>query len=284
MGILILGASGMLGNTLVRYFARETSMNVFATVRSSTIPRYLNSLQAVKVYPNVDVENQDCLVDLFSTVRPKIVINAIGLVKQLASADEPLIAVPINTMLPHRLARLCALVGSRLIHISTDCVFSGRQGMYTEDDQADAYDLYGRTKLLGEVAYPHALTIRTSMIGHELSGSKSLISWFLSQKGKVNGYRRAVFSGLPTVEIARVIHEFVLPHIELHGVYHLSATPIDKYELLNLVAKAYGKLIEIIPDDSVIIDRSLDSSRFREATGFIPKSWDEMIIAMMKFG
>ncbi|NTU50097.1 MAG: SDR family oxidoreductase, partial [Desulfobulbaceae bacterium] len=185
---------------------------------------------------------------------------------------------------PHRLSKLCALVGARLIHISTDCVFSGKKGMYSEEDFPDANDLYGRTKLLGEVDYPNALTLRTSMIGHEITGSKSLISWFLAQKGPVKGYRRAVFSGLPTVEIARVILDFVLPNAELHGVYHLSAAPIDKYDLLSRVAMVYGKSIEIVPDDSVQINRSLDSSRFRAVTGFNPKSWDEMIIAMRDFG
>jgi len=221
---------------------------------------------------------------VFSKVQPDVVINAVGLVKQLAAGCDPLRTLPINTLFPHRLARLCSLVGARLVHISTDCVFSGVKGMYTEADTPDASDLYGRSKLLGEVDYPHAVTLRTSMIGHELSGARSLVGWFLSQGAQVKGYRRAIFSGLPTVEIARVIRDYVLPHPELQGVYHLSADPISKYDLLKMVARVYGKSIEIVPDDTLVIDRSLDSSRFRVAAGYVPKSWDEMIVAMHEFG
>lgn len=283
MRLLILGANGMLGNSLVRYFVSQSDISLYATVRTSFILPYIKVLPKVTALTSVDVENQDVLLKMFSSVRPDVVINAIGLIKQHAEADNPIFAVPINTILPHRLASLCALVGARLIHISTDCVFSGAKGMYSEADFPDANDLYGRTKLLGEVDYPHAVTLRTSMIGHELNGSKSLICWFLAQQSKVKGYRRAVFSGLPAVEIARVIRDFVLPHEELHGVYHLSAYPINKYDLLTRVAKVYSKSIEIVPDDSVQIDRSLDSSRFRAATGFTPKSWDDMIVEMRDF-
>lgn len=283
MKLIVLGANGMLGNALVRFFARESDVVVYTTVRSSIESAYLEAFPNVKVITSVNGENQDVLVNLFNSVRPDVVINAIGLIKQNATVADPLSAVSINTMLPHRLSMLCSIVGARFIHISTDCVFSGAKGMYSEDDYPDARDLYGRTKLLGEVDYPHAVTLRTSMIGHELSGTKSLICWFLAQQEKVKGYRRAVFSGLPTVEISRVIRDFVLPHKELQGLYHLSAEPINKYDLLNLVAKVYGRSIEIVPDDSVQIDRSLDSSKFRAVTGFLPKSWDEMILAMRDF-
>jgi len=283
MKLLVLGATGMLGNTLVRFFSAVNGVRVYSTVRSTVRPAYVDSLRNVTVVTSVDVENQDGLLNLFRQVRPDVVINAIGLIKQQADANEPLSAVPINTMLPHRLAMLCSLVGARFIHISTDCVFSGAKGMYTEDDFPDAYDLYGRTKLLGEVDYPNAVTLRTSMIGHELHSSKSLICWFLAQEEAVKGYRRAVFSGFPTVELARLIQDFVLPHEDLYGLYHVSAAPINKYDLLTRVAKVYGKSIEIVPDDSLQIDRSLDSSRFRAVTGFVPKSWDEMIIAMRDF-
>lgn len=283
MKLLVLGGNGMLGNTLVRFFARISHFSVFTTVRSSNAPLYFNSFTNVTVITSVNIENHDLLLNLFSQIRPNVVINAIGLIKQNDEADNPLKAVPINTILPHRLLKLCELVGSRLIHISTDCVFSGTKGMYSETDFPDASDIYGRSKLLGEVDSLNAVTLRTSMIGHELSGSKSLISWFLSQNNFVKGYRKAIFSGLPTVEIAQVIRDFVIPNKELKGVYHLSADPINKYDLLVLVAKIYGKLTDIVSDDSVTIDRSLDSSLFRSATGFSPKSWDEMISNMRDF-
>jgi dTDP-4-dehydrorhamnose reductase len=220
---------------------------------------------------------------LFSSAKPDIVINCIGLVKQLAEADDPLAAIPINAMLPHRLARVCAVSGARLIHMSTDCVFAGTKGMYTETDFADAADLYGRSKLMGEVDYPNAITLRTSIIGHELTGARSLVGWFLAQEGPVKGFKRAVFSGLPTVEMAKLIRDYVIPHPELHGLYHVSAEPINKFDLLTLVAKTYGKSIEIVPEDQFVIDRSLDSSRFRQATGYAPKPWPELIRLMNRF-
>lgn len=156
--------------------------------------------------------------------------------------------------------------------------------MYTEADVSDAKDLYGRSKYMGEVDYPYAITLRTSIIGHELDGARSLVGWFLAQEGSVKGFKRAIFSGLPTVEIARIIRDFVIPRPDLHGLYHVSAEPIDKYELLRLVAQVYGKNIEIISDDKLAIDRSLDSSRFRELTGYNPPSWPALVQVMHQFG
>jgi dTDP-4-dehydrorhamnose reductase len=236
-----------------------------------------------RVIAGVDVENIDSLTRLFAVVQPDVIINCVGLVKQLAEADDPLAAIPINSLLPHRLARLCEVAGARLVHIGTDCVFSGAKGMYTEADAADAKDLYGRSKYLGEVDYPHAVTLRTSIIGHELDGARSLVGWFLAQTGSVNGYKRVIFSGLPTVEIARVVRDIVIPRPELHGLYHVSAEPINKFDLLTLFAQAYDKTIDIIADYELVLDRSLDSTRFRQATGFAPKSWPELINSMRNF-
>jgi dTDP-4-dehydrorhamnose reductase len=226
----------------------------------------------------------DSLVSLFSKIRPDIVINCIGLVKQLSEANDPVAAIPMNSLFPHRLARLCGLANTRLVHISTDCVFSGARGMYTEADISDAKDLYGRSKFLGEVDYPHAITLRTSIIGHEMGGTRSLIGWFLAQTNCVKGYKRAIFSGLPTVELARVIRDHVIPHPELHGLYHVSTEPISKFELLTLVGQTYAKTIDINADDQLVIDRSLDSNRFRHATGYAPKPWPELISSMRDFG
>ena len=210
-------------------------------------------------------------------------INCIGIVKQLADANDPLYALPFNSLLPHRLANLCGVAGARLVHMSTDCVYSGSKGMYTEEDIPDATDLYGRSKLLGEVDYPHAITLRTSIIGHELIGARSLVCWFLEQSGCVSGFNRAVFSGLPTVEIARLIRDYVLPNPLLHGVYHVSSDPINKFDLLKLVAHIYGKNIQIEKNGDYEIDRSLDSVRFREETGYSPASWEDLIVSMHEF-
>lgn len=284
MKILVLGVTGMLGNAVLRLLAQDRIHQVFGSIRSTgalrLLPRDLHS----NVTSGVDVENIDSLTRLIAVVHPDVVINCVGLVKQLAEADDPLAAIPINALLPHRLARLCEVAGARLVHMSTDCIFSGAKGMYTEADASDAKDLYGRSKYLGEVDYPHAITLRTSIIGHELDGARSLIGWFLAQEGSVKGYKHAIFSGLPTVEVARVIRDHVIPHPELRGVYHVSAEPINKFDLLTLVAQTYRKTIDISADDQLVIDRSLDSTRFRQATGFAPKVWPELIRSMWDFG
>jgi dTDP-4-dehydrorhamnose reductase len=282
--VLVLGASGMLGSTVLRYFNDRTDFDCFGTLRSNAAASKLPANAKDKLLVGIDVLNSDQLAQAMVSIRPDVVINCIGLVKQLASASDPLSAIPINSLLPHRLERVCRLSGSRLVHMSTDCVFSGRKGMYTEEDESDCRDLYGRSKFLGEVDSIHAVTLRTSIIGHELGTSQSLLEWFLSQKSKARGFTRAVFSGLPTVEVARVIADFVIPQPSLSGVYNLSAEAISKFDLLKMVAKEYEKEIELTPDDSLVIDRSLDSTKLRKATGFVPKSWPDMISIMRKFG
>lgn len=283
MRVLILGASGMLGNAMFRFFSESDGYETWGSVRSFPVVTDFADRGLDRLIVGGDLENEDCLLSLFAQVRPEIVINCVGLVKQLAQADDALKAIPLNALLPHRVARLCELCGGRLVHISTDCVFSGKSGMYKESDFPDAYDLYGRSKFLGEVDYPHAITLRTSIIGHELHGNRSLINWFLSQEGSVKGFKRAIFSGLPTVELARVIRDFVIPNPGLHGLYHISAESINKFDLLSLVAKEYHKTIEIVADEQFAIDRSLDSSRFRLVTGYRPGSWPELIRLMHEF-
>lgn len=282
--ILILGASGMLGSTLLRFFGRSDDFVTVGSVRDTRALSLLPTDLHAQVRVGFDLENEHRLAQLLASTRPHVVINCVGIVKQLAAADEVMACLPVNTLLPHRLSSLCALAGARLIHLSTDCVFSGAKGLYTEADTADATDLYGRSKHMGEVDAPHALTLRTSMIGHELAGARSLVDWFLSQSGSVKGYRQAIFSGLPTIEIARVIRDHVMPFPQLSGLYHLSADPINKFDLLKLVAARYQKQIEIHPDDAFVIDRSLDSTRFRRETQFQPRPWPEMIQAMHEFG
>lgn len=281
--ILVLGASGMLGNAVLRYFAERSQHAVTGAVRAEGARRLLPPEVQDRAIVAGAVDDPDNLARLFDKTAPTIVINCVGLVKQLAEGNDPLSAIPINSVLPHRLARFCSLAQARLIHLSTDCVFSGTKGLYSESDVPDASDVYGRTKLLGEVDYPHAITLRTSIIGHELAGSSSLIGWFLAQSGSVKGYSKAVFSGLPTVEIARIIDRHVLANPDLRGLYHVSADPIDKYSLLKLVAEEYGKDVQIIEDETLVIDRSLDSTRFRDATGFAPESWPVLVRRMHEY-
>jgi dTDP-4-dehydrorhamnose reductase len=281
--ILVLGASGMLGNAVFRQLTGMQGMNVWGSLRSGGALRHFPKEAAGRLVTGVDVENLDQLARLLSQTSPDVIINCVGLVKQLADANDPLAALPINSLLPHRLARLASLTGARVVHISTDCVFSGQRGGYTEDDVPDALDLYGRSKLLGEVDYPNAVTLRTSIIGHELASSHGLVDWFLAQDGSVRGFTKAVFSGLPTVELARVIRDFVLPRPDMRGLFHVSSEPIDKHQLLQLVASQYGKRIRIEPDSRLVIDRSLDSTRFRALTGYEPPDWPELVRRMHNF-
>ncbi|MFC6741835.1 dTDP-4-dehydrorhamnose reductase family protein [Methylobacterium tardum] len=270
--VLIFGASGMLGHAMCEVLA-EAGLDVYGSSRGSL------SLPG-GILEGIDVLDIDDLHRAFEAARPQLVVNAVGLVKQLATADDPLEAVPINTLLPHRLARLCRIVGARLVHVSTDCVFSGLRGGYTEDDAPDAVDLYGTSKRLGEVNEEGVITLRTSIIGHELRGQHGLVEWFMHAPHMVQGYTRAIFSGVTTRELARVVRDIVIPRADLSGLFHLSAAPISKYDLLRRINDAYGLGRTIEPSERVVIDRSLDSSRWRAATGYVPPSWDAMIADM----
>jgi dTDP-4-dehydrorhamnose reductase len=283
MRVLVLGATGMLGNTMVRLLAQSDCISVIAAVRSAESAKLFQSELQVQFVSSVEAENPDSLADLVTRTHPDVIINCIGLVKQVADVKNVMASVPVNTLLPHRLARLANLIGGRLIHFSTDCVFSGEKGNYIETDRVDATDVYGMSKSLGEVSGDHAVTLRTSIIGHEIRGRLGLLEWFLAQRGTVKGFTRAVFSGFPTVELARIVRDYVLPRPDLTGLYHVSAEPIAKYNLLNLIATEYGKSITIVPDDELVIDRSLNSDRFRVATGYKPPSWPELIASMHGF-
>jgi len=283
MRVLILGVSGMLGNAMLRVLSQNPALEVWGTARSPSARQFFPPDLRERIAVGIDVENQDTLARVFAGLQPAMVVNCVGLIKQLTDANDPLQALPVNAMLPHRLARLCALGGARLVHISTDCVFKGTKGNYCESDSSDAEDLYGKSKFLGEVAYPQTVTLRTSIIGHELSSNHGLINWFLKQEERVRGYRRAIFSGLPTVELAQVVRDVVLPRPEIVGLYHVASAPIAKFDLLKLVADVYGKSIEITPDDTVAINRSLNADRFRKATGYVAPSWPELVKRMYDF-
>ena len=280
--VLILGGTGMLGHTLFAHLSSHTDLDVYATVRTANgLSQWFAPDLLTKIQVGVDANDFDTIIHAFARTLPDIVINCIGLIKQLPIADDPVAAITINSLLPHRISMTCSSVGARMIHISTDCVFDGEKGNYTEGDCSNANDLYGRSKFLGEVAYPpHCLTLRTSIVGHELKGNLGLIEWFLSQEGRIRGFTNAIYSGFPTIEIARIITDYILPRPELAGVYHASSDPISKYDLLKLVAGKYGKNIEIEPYDDLRLDHSLNSSAFRRLTGYVPRSWPELVDKM----
>lgn len=281
--VLVLGATGMLGNAMFRFLATTTEWDVWGTIRTTDDASLFPEKLRCRLLACLDAMNTGELTRTLDVARPTIVVNCIGVVKQHSRASDPVATIEANALLPHRLAQQCLAAGSRLLHFSTDCVFSGAKGNYNEDDVPDANDLYGRSKLLGEVDYPHALTLRTSMIGHELRGTHGLVGWFLDQRNTVKGYQSAFFSGLPTVELAAVIRDFVIPERAMRGIYHVAAAPISKYDLLRLVRDQYKHDVQIEPDDELVINRSLDARRFNAATGYVAPSWDELVRRMYNF-
>jgi dTDP-4-dehydrorhamnose reductase len=231
-----------------------------------------------RVIDRVDVTSDADLERAFSIARPDVVLNAVGIVKQHRQVDDAAATIAINALLPHRLAARCATAGARLIHISTDCVFSGARGNYSERDLPDAKDLYGRSKLLGEVDHDSCLTVRTSMVGREIGSSRGLIEWFLSRRGQtVPGFTRALFSGLTTLELSRVLADIVERHHDLRGVWHVAGEPTPKYDLLSLVNDTFGLGTTLVADESFVCDRTLDATRFMHATGYRPPSWTTMV-------
>ncbi len=280
MKILILGGSGMLGHRLWINLRREHE--VWVTVRGEQ-----NPFPAVPEFPEefiryrVDGLIFDEVTRALASIQPDLVINCIGLIKQMGHlARDPLFSISLNSVLPHRISLICRTAKIRMIHISTDCVFSGKKGNYSESDQSDAEDLYGRTKFLGEVHYPHTVTLRTSIIGQELKTHLGLIEWFLAQTGPIKGFQKAIFTGFTTDELARIIMHYVIPNPELSGLCQVSSDPISKYDLLRLAGEAYHKDIPILPEQDFACDRSLDSTRFRQITGYHPPSWQEMMAEM----
>lgn len=276
MRILILGGDGMLGHQLLNWL--HPRHEVRCTVRQD-LASYAGYGQftPANTYGGVDVRSLDRLLEVFADFRPQAVVNCVGIVKQRPSAKESIPSLEINALLPHRLAVLCQAGGARLVHLSTDCVFSGKKGNYQETDPSDAEDLYGKTKFLGEVLDPHCLTLRISIIGRELSRKKSLLEWFLAQHEAVRGFKQAVYTGFTTLEMSRIIETMLIRYPLAAGVYHVSSDPINKFDLLCLFREHLGHPIEILPDETFVCDRSLDSTRFRQEFSYQPPAWEAMV-------
>jgi dTDP-4-dehydrorhamnose reductase len=276
MRILILGGDGMLGHQLLRQFAPRHETRV--TLRQPlSVYAALGLFNPDNADAGIELGSTDSLKPVLAAFRPEAVINAAGIVKQRATAEDAIPSLEINALLPHRLAILCREIGARLVHIGTDCVFSGRKGRYREADPSDAEDLYGRTKYLGEVHEPNCLTLRTSMIGQELARKTGLLEWLLAQRGMIRGYRNAIFSGFTTIELARVIEMLLTRFSQAAGLYHVSSAPISKFDLLTLVKERLALPVEITPHDELRCDRSLDSSRFQSEFGYRAPEWRMMV-------
>jgi|SRR5580765_7430819 len=280
--ILIVGGAGMLGHKL--YQRLRLQFEVFATIRKefATIERF-GIFEKQSITENIDVTDHAAVIRAIESVRPDCVINAVGIIKQLPTSKDVINTLAINSIFPHRLAELSNQYGFRLITISTDCVFDGERGDYSEDDDPNARDLYGLSKLLGEVVNDNSLTIRTSMIGRELSTGHSIVEWFLGHRGgSVKGYINMIYTGFPTIVLADIISHLIAEHPTLNGICHISSEPISKFHLLELLNQYYDVNVNIEPYEDLAINRSLDSSQFRELTAFKPASWGDMIQSMVE--
>lgn len=280
MKVLIFGAGGMLGHKLVQIFSAR--FETFATSRNHLNEEIFGDLsKKVQIFENINVENTDSVKEIIKKIEPEVVVNAVGIIKQIPSAKNVIKTLTINSIFPHQLAEVAEEVKARLICISTDCVFSGKKGNYSEEEIPDASDLYGKSKNLGEVVEGNCLTVRTSIIGRELGTKHSLLEWFLSnENGKVKGFKKAVFSGFPTQVLAEILADIIANQPNLRGLYHVSSEPINKFDLLELIKKNYDANIEIEEDENFTIDRSLDSTKFRTETDFQPQNWKKMIEIM----
>ena len=281
MRILILGGDGMFGHQLLKHLQPRHEVKV--TLRQD-FGSYVQLAMFNKenAYAGIDIRSFERVVEVMADFRPEAVINAVGIVKQRSDAKEIIPSLEINALLPHRLAVLCKGVGARFIHLSTDCIFSGKKGSYLENDPSDAEDIYGKTKFLGEVHESNTLTLRTSIIGRELSRHTSLFDWFLGQTGNVKGFTNAIYTGFTTQEMSRIVELMLCKFPDATGVYQVSSDPISKYDLLNMIRKILELQIEVMPDDIFCCDRSLDSSRFRTEFSYTPPTWQAMVEELRK--
>lgn len=281
--VVVLGVGGLLGSAVIKTLSIAGDYQVIGMSRTDISQVRPISIKNAELHYGIDVRNTAELGEFLCACKPEVVINCVGVVKQKGEAVGNVDAIAINAVFPHQLSELCSPLGCRVIHISTDCVFSGVEGNYKEGDTANATDVYGLSKRLGEIDAPN-LTLRTSVIGREIKDHVGLLDWFLSQEKDVLGYSRAIFSGLPAPEIAAVLRDFVIPNKSLAGLYHLAANPISKYELLKLIANEYGLTTHVVKDSTFKIDRSLNAEKFNSETGYTPPTWQALVRRMHKFG
>ena len=277
MRLLILGGSGMLGHQLWRglHAQHDTWVTLRRPVADFAVHNLFDEAKAIQLD---DITDDTALERALGQAKPEAVINCVGLIKQRDEASDEALTLRVNAEFPHRLAKRCGEAGARLIHFSTDCIFAGTKGNYTESDPSDAADLYGQSKHQGEVADAHSATLRTSVIGHELATNLALLDWFLSQRGQaISGFTKAIYSGFTTLEMARIVDRILTQHPALSGVWHVASDPISKFALLQLCREKLGWEGVIEPNDEFVCDRSLNADRFNQATGYTPPSWEAMI-------
>ena len=283
MKILVFGSTGMLGHKIINYLQAQGSIDVEFTVRNSRKQEICKKIFGRKARFIFNGNNPESALDIICKYNPDFCINCLGIIKQLDNTENFIEYIKINSLLPHYLSNYCSKNNSRLIHISTDSVYSGIKGNYNEDDIPDPQDYYSRSKLLGEVSNKNDITIRTSIIGPEINNSKGILEWFKSCDKTVYGYSDVLFSGFPTIELSRIIYQYIIKKEVKNGIYNISSKPISKLNLLKLINKSYGLNKNIIEDKSLKINRTLDCSKFKKETNFVSKEWNSMIEKMREF-
>ena len=285
MKILILGSNGLVGNTITRYYFEKENYQTIAILRDYSKLKLFHKKFHQKFLVIENILDYEKTKKIIKSVKPDILINCLGITNKEITINPKQIEkfIIINSLFPHWLQRLCSNIDARLIHFSTDCIFSGNKGFYSEKDIPDPPDIYGRSKLLGELNYENTLTIRKSVIGHELETKKGLLEWFLAQNNYVQGYKNVIFSGITVLELARLIDIYIIPRSDLKGILNISGQSISKFDFLKILANVYNKSIEIIPNESMNINRTLNGSQFNKLTGYRISPWSSLIKSMYEF-
>jgi dTDP-4-dehydrorhamnose reductase len=277
MRILIIGGDGMLGHTLYQYLKTKHSVKVTLRQPYENYKKY-QIFEKENVFCNIDIQQLQPLAEVLAAFKPEAVINCVGLIKQRPDKENIALNLEVNALFPHQLSLLCQKIAARLIHMSTDCVFDGKQGNYCETDLCNAEDTYGKTKFLGELHEPHTITLRTSIIGYELKNKQSLLEWVLSQKnGTIQGYTNALYSGFTTHEMARIIERVLLHYPKHHGLYHVASNCINKHELLSLINQYFELNINVLKNNEFTCFRNLNGQFFNQDFSYVPPSWETMI-------
>lgn len=286
MKVLILGCTGMLGNAITRYLIDKKNIDLIGTYKDKSKFKLLKYKIKDKYYSKFIYQKnlkKNLIINLIKKTKPDYVLNCIGMIKQVKTSKKMMFS--LNASFPKMLENLSNEFNFNLIHLSTDCVFSGKKGFYTEKSKVDAVDMYGKSKIMGELSGNKSLTIRTSIIGNELISSNGLLEWFLNSKKNVNGFTNCYFSGFPTIVLSKIIYKNFLrkKKLPINGIIHLSSLKISKYDLLKKIKKIYNLKVKIYKNNYLKIDRSLNSIKFKSKFKFKSDSWNLMIKEMKKF-
>jgi len=277
MKIIILGANGMIGYGLFDYLSKYH--DVIGTLRrDKNFYKNITQLYEKNIIYGVDVKNISEIKNILISHRPDILVNATGIVKQITGQVSEADIIELNALVPHKLCQLTRSESIKLIQFSTDCVFSGKKGNYSEDDTPDPIDFYGLSKYMGEVNQKGVLTLRTSTIGLELTGSHGLIEWFLKQTGGIDGYMNAIYTGITINELAKFVNFLITKHRDIDGLWQVAGTQINKFALLSILgAKLQRKDIQILPNKEYVCDRSLVNTKIVMKTDYKFPDWEIML-------